>query len=292
MSRRRLGRGLAALIPDDLMDARSSRPTGMQTVPLTQIGANPEQPRTHFDSRGLQDLASSIREHGVLSPLIVMPNEQGGYQLIAGERRLRAASLAGLDEVPVLVHEGAMAPEVQLELALVENLQREDLDPIEAARGYARLQLDFGYTQEQIAARVGKERSTIANQLRLLRLPDRVLKLVREGRLSTGHAKALLPIEDQTTQRSIVAQVLARGLSVRATEQLVRSRLAIKRRAVGAKGAGSAVKAVSGLLARELQTGVEVKPRARGEGGKIVISYYSGEELERLIKILRSGVER
>jgi len=291
MSRRRLGRGLAALIPDDVMDARPARSTGMQKVPLTQIGTNPEQPRSHFDSRALEDLASSIREHGVLSPLIVMPNDQG-YQLIAGERRLRAAALAGLDEVPVVVHEGGMAPEVQLELALVENLQREDLDPIEAARGYARLQLDFGYTQEQIAARVGKERSTIANQLRLLRLPDKVLKLVREGRLSTGHAKALLPIEDQATQRSIVAQVLTRGLSVRATEQLVRSRLAVQRRGVGAKGASGAVKAVSGLLARELQTGVEVKPRARGEGGKIVISYYSAEELERLIKILRGGVER
>ncbi len=260
-------------------------------VPLSMVQPNPEQPRRSFDPAALAELADSIREHGVLSPLLVLRSERGGYQLIAGERRLRASGLAGLTEVPVLV-QGDMAPEVQLELALVENLQRQDLDPVEEARGYSRLQLDYGYTQERIAQRVGKERSTVANLLRLLRLPDRVLELVSSGRLSTGHAKALLPLEDDHTLAAVVSQVLSRELSVRATEQLVRSQTSARRASAKARPSDRAVKAVSDLLTRELQTGVDLKPRARGEGGKIVIEYYSGEELERLIKVLRSGVER
>lgn len=290
MSRRRLGRGLAALIPDDVMDARPVQTEAHRRVPLSSIHTNPEQPRTHFDAGALDELSRSIAEHGVLMPLLVMSTD-AGYQLIAGERRLRAAGLAGLDEVPVVVHPGSPSPEVQLELALVENLQRQDLDPVESARGYRRLQLDYGYTQEQVAQKVAKDRSTVANSLRLLRLPASVLELISGGQLSTGHAKALMPLsDDDDALRNVVSQVLVKGLSVRATEQLVRAR-GVKRKSKKAPRTDRAVRAVSDLLARELQTGVDLKPRSRGNGGSIVISYGSSDELERLIKLLRTGAE-
>ncbi len=291
MSRRRLGRGLASLIPDDVMESRPSSGSGsVQKVPLSSIRPNPEQPRTEFDATALEDLSRSIDEHGVLMPLLVGPTDEG-YVLIAGERRLRASALAGLSEVPVVVHRGSMAPEVQLELALVENLQREDLDPIEEARGYERLQHDYGYTQEQVARKVGKERSTVANALRLLRHGDEILGLLREGRLSTGHAKALLPLASEASLRTVVAQVLRRELSVRATEALVRAQTSGRRSTKKSARADRAVEAVSNLLSRELSTGVELKTKGRGKGGSIVISYYSDDELERLIKLLRTGAE-
>ena len=291
MSRRRLGRGLASLIPDDVMEpVSSSSGSSVQKVPLSSIRANPEQPRTEFDAAALEELSRSIEEHGVLMPLLVAPSDDG-FLLIAGERRLRASALAGLAEVPVVIHRGSTAPEIQLELALVENLQREDLNPIEEARGYERLQQDYGYTQQQIARKVGKERSTVANALRLLRHGDEVLGLVREGRLTTGHAKALLPMADHSGLRTVVAQVLRRGLSVRATEALVRAQTAGRRSAKKSERPDRAVEAVSNLLSRELSTGVELKPKGRGKGGAIVIAYYSDEELERLIKLLRTGAE-
>jgi ParB family chromosome partitioning protein len=289
MSRSSLGRGLAALIPDSLIEPSAglggSRP-GPSTVPLSEIHPNPEQPRSRFDAERLEELASSLREHGVLSPLVVRPRSGGGYVLIAGERRLRAAGLAGLEAVPVVVREDATNAEIQLELALVENLQREDLDPIESARGYKRLQGDFGYTQEEISTKIGKNRSTVANALRLLRLPEKLQDLVQEGRLSTGHAKALLALDDDNDMLSVAVRVLEHDLSVRATERLVKARLAGPK-PVRRKGTNKAILRLGESLSRDLETHVDIRPKARGGGGRIVIEYYSPEELERLIEHLR-----
>lgn len=275
-----LGRGLSALIPDDLF-ADAPAPSGSPTrVPLAEIQPNPEQPREHFDHDRLDDLARSLKAHGVLSPLLVRPREGGGYTLIAGERRLRAAGLAGLDEVPVVVREDAEQADVQLELALVENLQREDLDVVEAARGYERLQQAFGYTQEEIAARVGKDRSTVANALRLLKLPERVLVLLRDGRLTGGHAKALLSLPTHAAQIDVAARILDGDLSVRATEALVRARKSPVKKAKP----DAALKRLAETLTRGLSTKVSLKGGRKK--GRIVIDYGSPEELERLVELL------
>lgn len=288
MSRSSLGRGLAALIPDTLIEPGGLGParTGASEVPLSEIHPNPEQPRSRFDGERLEELASSLAKHGVLSPLVVRPREGGGYVLIAGERRLRAAGLAGLDTVPVVVREDAADAEVQLELALVENLQREDLDPIESARGYKRLQADFGYTQEEISTKIGKNRSTVANALRLLRLPEKLQALVQEGRLSTGHAKAILAMDDANDMLSVAVRVLEHDLSVRATERLVKAKLAGPKPS-RRQGTPKAIVRLSEQLSRDFETHVDIRPKARGGGGRIVIEYYSAEELERLIEQLR-----
>lgn len=287
-----LGRGLAALIPDDVMEAKPQigSKNKILEVPLAEIQPNPEQPRTHFDPQALTDLKNSIQVHGIIQPILVRSKPGGGYVLIAGERRLRAAGLAGLQTVPAVLRADAGEGDVQLELALVENLQRQDLDAVECARGYRRLQQDYGYTQEQVANKVGKERATVANALRLLRLPDSVLNLLREGRITAGHAKALLAVEDAQLLKGIVAQILTKDLSVRATEALVRSQVKAKGKSkAGAKKADKALRYVSDLLSRSLSTAVDIKPKARGGGGKIVIDYSSPDELERLIEALRAS---
>jgi ParB family chromosome partitioning protein len=280
-----LGRGLAALIPTDVLHVGGETAApALRVVSLDRIRPNPEQPRTHFFGPALDELAESIREHGILTPLLVRRDpESRDFVLIAGERRLRAAGLAGLEEVPVFVREDVDDRE-QLELALVENLQREDLDPIETAEAYNRLCEEFGLTQEQVARRVGRDRATVANAIRLLKLPLPVLARVREGDLSAGHAKALLPITDETVLLPLVQQVVDRELSVRATERLVSS---IIRPAKPSKG--RAVHAyASDLLTRTLGTKVTVSNRSRGGSARIVIEAYSGEELERLIGRLSS----
>lgn len=282
-----LGRGLAALIPDDVVSA-ASPPRGAQivSVPIDSIQRNPEQPRSHFDGEAIEELAASIRAHGVLSPLLVRPLRGGGYVLIAGERRLRAAGLAGLSEVPALVRSDADTARVQLELALVENLQREDLNPVEAARGYSRLMDDFGLTQEEVGRKVGKDRATVANAVRLLRLPEHVLQLVAEGKLSAGHARALVGVEDSAALREIVARVLAEDLSVRATEKLVALRSAARTPARKVEP-DRALRHLTERLARRFSTAVEIKPKARGKGGRISIDYYSPEDLERILGLLQ-----
>lgn len=286
-----LGRGLASLIPDSALevDVLANESKGLRTVPLDEIDANPEQPRERFDPTELDALASSIKTHGIMSPLIVC-REEGRYVLIAGERRLRAAALAGLSEVPVLVR--ALDGESDsLELALVENLQRADLDPIESAKGYRRLQEVYGYTQEEVAQKVGKERSTVANALRLLKLPEIVLQALREGQISAGHARALLPLSgDESELRRLLSQIIVRDLNVRRVEQLVAELTRFD--PVTTKNTRSqtekALKYATKLLTKALKTGVEIRPRKRG-GGKIVIQYADAEELERLISELRDA---
>lgn len=284
----RLGRGLASLIPDTALDgpAPSERAT-LRQVPIDEIVANPEQPREVFDAEELEALADSIRAHGVLTPLVAR-REEGRYILIAGERRLRASALAGLSEVPVVLRTAVTARE-QLELALVENLQRADLDPVETAKGYARLSHEFGLKQDEIAERVGKDRATVANAIRLLKLPDFALDPLRQGAISAGHARALVPLADAPNDlRRVLAQVIAKRWNVRATERAVKALLATPKqvRAVQDDKRAQTFHYATELLQRALAAEVAIKPRTDG-GGSIVIQYGNAEDLDRLIQQLR-----
>ena len=279
-----LGRGLAALLGDESRDAGFDAPPQDQLlrVPIALITPNPEQPRTTFAATSLDELSESIREHGVLAPLLVR-REGTGFVLVAGERRFRAAKQAGLTEVPVFVR-ATTTPLHQLELALIENLQREDLDPVEAALGYQRLIQQHGYKQEQVAQRVAKDRATVANALRLLKLPDEGLRALKAGAISAGHARALLPLEEPAQFAVALAAVVARGLSVRATEELVR---ALRRPAPKPPPAGEkrALERIGESLTRAPGTRVAVAPRKNGSG-RIVIDYHDAEELERVLGLI------
>ena len=276
-----LGRGLAALIPQ-----RGSTSSGSIEIPLARIRENPRQPRLRMDDAALDALAESIREHGVIQPILVTETLDG-YQLVAGERRVRAARLAGLDHIPAIVRQ--LADREQLELALVENLQREDLDPIEAARAYRQLIDDFAFTQDELASRVGRARSTIANTLRLLELNSEVQDALVAGAITEGHARAIggLPTE---TQAHVVSAVVEDDLSVRQTEELVR-RLREPRPIVieaGPKPAADPdVERVEEDLRRSLGTKVRLTRTRRG--GRITIEYYGDEELARLYQRLTGG---
>ena len=284
---RGLGRGFASLIPEGALDALPAADSGrLRMVPLDEVQPNPEQPREVFDGEELRSLAASIGAHGVLSPLVVR-QEGGTYLLIAGERRLRASALAGLTEVPVIVYEGATGASEQLELALVENLQRSDLDPIETARGFERLMVEYGYTQEEVARRVGKNRATVANAVRLLKLPEFVLGAVRDGRISAGHARTLLPLTDVDELRRVLAQVIAQQLSVRATERLVQRLVkSAPVRVTERKERERTMDYATKLLEQALHTSVRIDRRKKGNG-RIVIDFADGEDLERLIGLLR-----
>ncbi len=283
---RGLGRGLAALLGDESRDAGHDAPSQDQLlrVPVGLITPNPEQPRTVFTPGAIEELSESIRAHGVLAPLLVR-RDGSGFVLLAGERRLRAARLAGLAEVPVFVRADAASPLSQLELALIENLQREDLDAVEAALGYQRLIQEHGYTQEQVAQRVGKDRATVANALRLLKLPDDGLRALRAGRISAGHARALLPLEDQAQFAVALATVVARDLSVRATEELVRSLRKPPTKPAPPSPEARTLERVGQSLTRALGTRVALAAK-KGGSGRIVIDYHDAAELDRLVGLL------
>lgn len=288
MAERRLGlgRGLAALIEQDTVSesAPGAAPQDqLLRVAIDRVQANPEQPRAAFAPSALEDLANSIKEHGILNPLLVR-REGPIFILIAGERRLRAARLAGLAEVPVIVRGKDSEPIVQLELALIENLQREDLDPIEAALGYQRLIRNYGLSQEEVAQKVGKDRTTVANALRLLKLPEAGRTALAEGRISAGHARALLPLEDPELFQSALTTVLGRDLSVRATERLVRE---LKSQPKEKPRADKLFERVGRDLTRALGSKVAIKPKATG-GGRILIDYHDQGELDRLVGLMRS----
>jgi ParB family transcriptional regulator, chromosome partitioning protein len=277
-----LGRGLAALIPQ--------RPTsngGSIEIPLARIRGNPRQPRHKMADDALATLAESIRTHGVIQPILVTETIDG-YQLVAGERRVRAARIAGLERIPAIVRQ--LADRQQLELALVENLQREDLDPIEAARAYRQLIEEFSFSQEDLALRVGRARSTVANTLRLLELHESVQDAIIEGRITEGHARALggLPLE---AQPRALETVEADGLSVRQVEELVRR--VREPRILDTNGvskvADPEVERVEEDLRRALGTKVRLARTRRG--GRIVIEYFGDEELARLYQRLVGGAE-
>lgn len=215
-----LGRGLEAILADNSVSEGASG-SGVIKVKLMDIEPNRDQPRKNFDEKALGELADSIAVHGVLQPLLVRPLPDSGYQLVAGERRWRASRLAGLTEVPVIVKE--LTDSEVAEIALVENLQRENLDPIEEANGYRELGERFGYTQEKIAEIVGKSRSAVANALRLLNLPPQIMELVASGKISTGHAKLILSLEDDDKKAELAGLIVNTGISVRDAERYVRS---------------------------------------------------------------------
>ncbi len=283
-SGRGLGRGLAALISSDAGEAAPGAPPADHLLQLA-LGAlrpNPEQPRDFFAPGALESLAASIRVHGVLTPLVAR-RDGDSFVLIAGERRWRAAHLAGLERVPVYVRGAPPSPAEQLELALIENLQREDLDPVESALGYQRLVQQYGHTQEQVAVRVGKDRVTITNALRLLKLPPDGLKALREARISAGHARALLPLEEPEAFKLALATVIARELSVRATERLVRG---LRKAPPPPERPDRGLVRLGDQLTRALGSRVALKPRVGG-GGRILIDYGDAEELDRLIGRLK-----
>jgi len=275
-----LGRGLAALIPQ-----RAPAVPVTVDVPIARVRPNPLQPRKRFDPDGLASLTASISEHGVIQPIVVTETIDG-YQLVAGERRLRAAQAAGLDRIPAVIRQ--LADREQLEVALVENLQREDLDPLETADAYRQLIDEFGFSQDDLAARVGRARSTVANTLRLLDLAPGVQAAVADARLSEGHGRALggLP---QELQDRVLDSVIGQELSVRQTEELVRRLREPKPEASGQPGRRSDpdLERVEEELRRSLGTKVSLARSRRG--GRIVIEYYSEEELGRLYERLTGG---
>ncbi len=291
MSKKRaLGRGLEALIPP-----RADRePKGVQQVPVAAIDPNPHQPRQHLDPESLAELAASIKEHGVLQPLIVSmvegrPGEPLRYQLIAGERRLEAARLAGLETVPVIVKE--VTPEQMLELALVENIQRADLNPLEEAAAYRQLMDEFGLTQQEVAERVGKNRVSVANALRLLRLPDFVKSVLAGGQISEGHARALLGLEGEPdAMRLALKKVIAERLSVRQTEELVRRLRTAPSSPKATRTTSPETRALENEFAQALGTRVSLARSKKG--GRLIIHFYSEEELQKLYEILVQGRQR
>jgi len=254
------------------------------------IAPNPEQPRTHFEPEKLRELAESIREHGVIQPLIVSRDESGGYRLIAGERRLQASRLAGLQTVPVIVREATDSE--LLELALIENIQRADLNPIEEAHAYRRLIDEYGLTQEDAARRVGKNRATVANALRLLGLEHEIRRSLIEGEISEGHARALLGLPDSPSRLETWREVVRRRLSVRDTEAAVRRRTSEARADNGSLSAASPTMArrdalvadIERRLQRALGTRVSVQPQKKG--ARIVIECYSAEEFDNVVNQL------
>jgi ParB family chromosome partitioning protein len=297
--RRGLGRGLGALIMDTRhsppletepqVDAATTTHEGIRQVAVEAIAPNPQQPRTHFDPTALDELAASIREHGILQPLIVAQNPQqaGSYWLIAGERRWRAARLVPLEQVPVIVRDAS--PQQLVEWALVENLQRADLNPLEEAAAYHSLIEEFGLTQAEIGQRVGKSRPAIANTVRLLNLPGDVQSALVEGRISAGHARALLALPDQSAVSYVLGRILARDLNVRQTEELVKqltqspteaaSRLAVKQEPDGQ------LSYLENRFRAALSTRVNLT-RNRDGSGRLTVHFYNDDDLDQIYRLI------
>jgi ParB family chromosome partitioning protein len=287
MKRKALGKGLRSLIPEPPPKAvatTSSERGGLQQIDLDRISPNRAQPRADFDDATLAELAASMKEQGVLQPVIVRPRDDGGFELIAGERRWRAAQMAGLLKIPAVVRESK--DDELLELALVENLQRENLNPIEAASAYQTLIDGLGLTQEEVAARVGKQRSTITNALRLLNLPVQTQDRIRAGELSSGHAKALASLTNPKLQNELATRIVKQGLSVRQAEQLV----AKVTRATPAKSKAVRVSVDPNVAAaqRKLESALGTKVRIvpGRKGGRLELHYFSDEELERIYQLI------
>ena len=275
-----LGRGLNALLGDPVLQDQGE---GSVSLPISQVEPGLNQPRKRFDPEALAELADSIREHGIIQPLTVRRLSSGYYQIIAGERRWRAAKQAGLDEVPAVIIEAD--DRKVMELGLIENLQREDLNPAEEARGYQVLMEEYGMTQEQVAQRMGKSRPAVTNALRLLNLPEDVLALVEEGKLSAGHARALLGAPTPALQRQAAKAVLDKGLSVRQTEALVKALQKEKKPKVRSEDMLAIYLAD---LEKNLgsQLGRKVHIQHRGKKGKLELEYYSEDDLETLLRLL------
>ena len=280
-TQRGLGKGLGALLGESALSEPST--DGAVRLPLQKVEPNPLQPRKTFEPEALDELAASIREHGVIQPLTVRKMPSGFYQIIAGERRWRAARLAGLDEVPVVIIEAD--DKKAMELALIENLQRADLNPIEEAQGYQQLMQEYGMTQEQAAARVGKSRPAVANAMRLLALPQPVLELVRSGKLSAGHARALLALKTPGEQHAVAQKVIALQLSVRQTEAMCKKMSKISTPASQKPLAVDYLAECQKELSKRLGRGVKIVAGKRK--GRVELEYYGEEDLQRLYEALQ-----
>jgi ParB family transcriptional regulator, chromosome partitioning protein len=289
---RRLGRGLDALIPGGATSTAGAVVTGSSDylrLPLSSIRPNPYQPRREFNEAELSELQASLKASGLLQPVAVRPVPGGGYELISGERRLRAATRLGWTDIPAIVRE--VDDRTLLTLALVENLQRADLNAVEEARGYRRLSEEFGYTHAQIAEAIGKDRTSVTSLLRILQLPAPVLDIVEKGQLSAGHARALVSLEDDRRALALANEAVARQLSVRELESRVREILqpaTAKRPAVkpaGAPAAPPVLKRLEDELRRRLQTDVHIR-LSGPERGTIDVSFYSADDLERVLDLV------
>jgi ParB family chromosome partitioning protein len=288
-----LGRGLGALIPPEASETTTSATSALREVPVSSIRPNPHQPRQHFDEESLSALTASVRELGVLQPVLVRDLGGGDYELIAGERRWRAAKRAGLPMIPVIVREADDL--ASLEQAVVENLHRQDLNPLEEAAAYQQLIEDFEMTHEQLATRVGRSRATVTNMLRLFQLPPGIQKLVAEGALTAGHARALLGTPDRAFQESLARKAVQEGLSVRAVEEAVRERTELDPGAPpSAPGAPRLRQAgmheLEQLLSEHLATRVKVQESARA-GGRVVVDFADLDDLERIYRAMTEPVE-
>lgn len=288
-SKRRLGRGLAALIgemdqPLSIGGGAEQKVSHDRVVPIEHVTRSPKNPRRYFDETELQDLASSIRQHGIVQPVVVRPVGSGQYEIIAGERRWRAAQLAGFAEIPVLIRD--VDDRTALELAIVENVQRSDLNPLEEAQGYEQLIAEHGYTQNDLGEIIGKSRSHVANSLRLLKLPDDVRTMLADGSLSAGHARALIPTSNPT---ALAKTVVSKGLSVRDTERLAQNDI---RSQENPGGAGSSVRdskdADTLALEKSLSDslGLDVTVSHKANGGYVRISYKTLDQLEEICRLL------
>lgn len=305
-----LGRGLGAFFPEYQQEGKESeegvepKKEGVEKsiikpedrvnivlfVPVDHIRKNPHQPRKEFDEERLDELADSIKEHGLIQPITVRYIGEKRFELISGERRLRAAKLAGLKEIPAFIREAD--DEQSMAFALIENIQREELNPLEVALGYKRLLEEFDYTQAEVADRVGKNRTTVTNMLRLLNLPDFIQSALKSNQISMGHARALITIEDENVQKKILDKVIDNGLSVRQIEEAVRD---VSQPSSSKKKKSSSskkeqldpfYKEISARLRRTFSTKVNINPKK--EGGEIKIEYYSEDDLERILAIFDS----
>jgi len=289
MARKALGRGLDALIPAGPEEGGEVG-QGVMLCEIAKITPSKFQPRQGFKEAAIHELSESIKSQGILQPLLVRPRKSGGYELIAGERRLRAARLAGLSKVPILVRE--VDDQTALMLSLIENLQREDLDPLEEAEAYRRLLTEFGHTQEALSQRVGKDRATVSNVLRLLKLPDDIKDDLREGRITEGHARALLMAESEAMMRAIRDVIVSEGLTVREAERRAKGEGKPKKKKAEAKSAAGErgdihLKQMEENLIRAL--GTRVKIIGEEKGGRIEIQFYSGEDLDRIYRRIVGG---
>jgi ParB family chromosome partitioning protein len=282
---RRLGRGLEALIATVSTAPTTAERGGVQRVPIAQIRPNPYQPRKEFRAEDLAELQASLAANGLLQPIVVRPTSGSGYELIAGERRLRAATQLGWSDIPVVVRD--IDDRTLLTLALVENLQRTDLNAVEEAEGYQRLIDEFGLTQQRVAEIVGKDRTTVANTLRVLQLPAGIRQMVQQGDLTLGHARALLALEDERVMTEVAREVVAKGLSVRQVEARARSARPEKRHPIvkTQNRSYSEIQRLEDQLRRHLQTDISITV-SRDYRGSIAIAFYSAEDLDRVLDLL------
>ena len=283
MKRRALGKGLGSLLPERSADGLDRQ---LLRLDLDRIVPNPNQPRGSFNQEELEELAASIGQAGVLQPILVR-DSGAGYELVAGERRWRAAQLAGLKEIPAILQKADESR--SLELALIENIQRQQLNPIDEARAFTRLMSEHGLTQEQIAEHVGQKRSSVANRLRLLNLPRQVQEMLQDGRLTAGHAKALLALADKEEILKAAEAMLQGFVTVRGAEEMARKRKPADKRSA-ANFVDPNVRQAEERLQRALGTKVRIKFEAKGERGRIEIEFYSQEDLDRLFEALEGSV--